>query len=190
MMKKYFLAVSVVAAFAFAAIVQASPAPASQAASAAAPTANPLASFTRHATEDSAKNLVGAAEEMPADKYSYQPSPAQITFAHLIFHSVRANYGLCAKISGATAPDAKVAETDGKDKLVAALKASYDFCTSSLEKVDDSNLGEVIPLYGTVKASRAGAMVTLSVEYADHYTQAAMYLRLNGLLPPTAKKDK
>jgi uncharacterized damage-inducible protein DinB len=180
-MKKCFSASIIAAFFAVAGFAQQTAAPAKA-------DGSPLASFTRHEVEDSAKNMVAAAEEMPADKYSYQPTPAQITFAHLIFHAVRANYGLCSKISGATPPDLKVAETDGKDKLVAALKQSYEFCTTTLAKVDDSNLSEVIPLYGSVKMSRAGVMVTLAVDYTDHYTQAAMYLRLNGLLPPTAKK--
>ena len=182
-MKKCFAAAIVAAFFAVGGLAQQTPAPAKT-------DASPVASFTRHEVEESAKNMVAAAEEMPADKYNYQPTPGQITFAHLIFHAVRANYLLCSNISGATPPDVKVAETDGKDKLVAALKASYDFCTMSLAKVDDSNLGEVIPLYGSVKASRAGVMITLAVDYTDHYAQAAMYLRLNGLLPPTAKKEK
>lgn len=182
-MKKCYLAGMIVALFAIFGFTQQAPAQAKS-------DGNPVAGFTRHEVEESAKNMVAAAEEMPADKYGYQPTPGQITFGHLIFHAVRANYGLCSKISGATAPDVKVAEADGKDKLVAALKESYDFCTTSLAKVDDSNLTEVIPLYGTVKMSRAGVMITLAVDYTDHYTQAAMYLRLNGLLPPTAKKDK
>jgi len=29
----------------------------------------------------------------------------------------------------------------------------------------------------------------LGASWADHYGMAAMYLRLNGLVPPTAKKE-
>ena len=36
----------------------------------------------------------------------------------------------------------EVKETDSKDKLVAALKASFDFCSDALSKMDDSKLGE------------------------------------------------
>ena len=42
----------------------------------------------------------------------------------------------------------KLSETDPKDKLVSALKASFDFCTQTLAKVDDSNLGEQLTLFG------------------------------------------
>ncbi|HXW16889.1 MAG TPA: DinB family protein [Candidatus Acidoferrales bacterium] len=149
---------------------------------------NPISNHLRSDLAQSAKNFVAAAEEMPADKYSFQPTPEQMTFAHLVFHTVQANNALCSKISGATAPDAKIADTDGKDKLVAALKASYDYCTTNLAHVDDSNLGDVIPLFGTHTSSRGGTMMIMCAEFADHYSIAAMYLRLSGLLPPTAKK--
>ena len=40
------------------------------------------------------------------------------------------------------------------------------------------------------KATRARAMVALSNDWADHYAGEAMYLRLNGILPPTAQPRK
>jgi len=79
-------------------------------------------------------------------------------------------------------------ETDGKDKLVEALKASFDFCNSTLAKVDDSKLGETVELFGGRKGPRVFAMFALTNDWADHYSAAAMYLRLNGMLPPTAQK--
>jgi len=35
---------------------------------------------------------------------------------------------------------------------------------------------------------RAWAFIALASNLADHYGAAAMYLRLNGILPPTAQK--
>jgi len=158
------------------------------AAPAAAPQANPIASHLRDDVADNAKNMVAAADEMPADKYNFSPTPQQMTFAHLIVHAVRLNYGMCSTISGQAKPDVKIAEADGKDKLVAALKTSFDYCTTALANVDDSKLGDTLPFFGGRTISRGGMMMTLSAEFADHYSMAAMYLRLNGLLPPTAKK--
>jgi hypothetical protein len=128
---------------------------------------------------------------MPADKYDYKPTPAQITFGHLIVHIINANNGLCSKYGGITLPTAdKPSDTDPKDKLVPALKASFDVCTQALAKADDSNLGEPIKVFGDRPVSRAAALVILTNEFTDHYSMQAMYLRLNGLLPPTAQKDK
>jgi uncharacterized damage-inducible protein DinB len=152
---------------------------------------SPVSDTVRTIVERSAKNMVGAAEEMPADKYTYHPTPAQMTFAHLVVHMANSNNFLCSKISGQAVPSAeKLADTDSKDKLVGALKASFDFCTQSLAKVDDSNLGEQLTLFGSRTTTRAGAMIALTNDFADHYSEAAMYLRLNDLLPPTAQKKE
>jgi DinB superfamily len=165
---------------------------AQQSAAPAAPAAktetNPISSHLRDDVADNAKDMLAAADEMPADKYNFSPTPQQMTFAHLIVHATRLNYGACSGISGQAKPDVKIAEADGKDKLVAALKTSFDFCSTALANVDDSKLGESLPFFGGRTISRGGMMMTLSAEYADHYSIAAMYLRLNGLLPPTAKK--
>jgi len=135
------------------------------------------------------KNLIAAVEEMPADKFSYKPTPPQMTFAHLVMHITESNNYLCAKASDTPAPKSpELKETDGKDKLVAALKASFDFCNSALAKVDDAKLGDTVELYGGRQGPRAFALIALTNDWADHYSAAAMYLRLNGLLPPTAQK--
>jgi hypothetical protein len=159
-----------------------------QTAAPAAPVANPISSHLRDDLADSAKNMVAAAEEMPADKYSFSPTPQQMTFAHLILHSTGFNNTVCSKLSGQPKPDVKVADTDGKEKLVAALKASYDFCTSAVANLDDSKMGDSLQLFGSHTFTRGATMMIMSAEFADHYSMAAMYLRLNGLLPPTAKK--
>ena len=119
---------------------------------------------------------------------SFKPTPEQITFAHLTLHIADSNTRFCSAISGVAAPEApKLAETDAKDKVVSALKASFDFCSSSLAKVDDSHLADSIPLFPNRSFSRAGVMFILSGSWPDHYSAQSMYLRLNGVLPPTAQ---
>ena len=48
----------------------------------------------------------------------------------------------------------KISETDPKDKLVAAMKDSFDFCATVLEKVDDSKLGDQFMMFGNRPMSR------------------------------------
>jgi uncharacterized damage-inducible protein DinB len=152
--------------------------------------ANPVSNTVRSILDRSSKDIIAAVDEMPADKYGFHPTPAQISFGHLVAHMINSNYFLCSKISGTAAFGGdKPAETDPKDKLVSQLKASFDFCTQALAKVDDSNLGEQITTRGDHKSSRAALMIALTNDFADHYSLAATYLRLNGLLPPTAKEQ-
>jgi hypothetical protein len=152
----------------------------------AAPVANPVSSTVKAQMARFAKNMLAAAEAMPADKYSFKPTHEMNSYAHLIVHITQSNNFLCSKISSASAPEAG-ADTDPKDKLVAGLKASFDFCSTALGNVDDSKLSEPMVLFGNRPSSRAGALIGLSDGWYDHYSTQAMYLRLNGILPPTAQ---
>ena len=152
-----------------------------------APVANPVSTTVKNQLPRFSKNIVAAAESMPADKYGFKPTPEMNSFGHLMIHIVESNNTLCSKISGATAPDSKVTDTDGKEKLVTALKSSFEFCTTALANVDDSKLGESMVLFGHRPASRAAALIGLSDGWSDHYGAQAIYLRLNGILPPTAQ---
>jgi DinB superfamily len=160
---------------------------ASTAAAPAAPAVNPISSTVKAQLTRFGKNMVAAAESMPAEKYNFKPTPEMNSFAHLVMHITQSNAFLCGKISGTEAPETKLAETDGKDKLVAALKASFDFCGTALANVDDSNLGAPLVLFGNRPSSRGAALVALSDGWNDHYGAQATYLRLNGILPPTAQ---
>jgi hypothetical protein len=157
----------------------------------AQPDANPVANAVRKILDRRSKVTIGAAEAMPADKYSFRPTPEQMTFGHLVLHTLDSNNFLCSSIAGTPAPKGeKLTDTDSKDKLVAGLKSSFDYCTQVLAKTDDSNLAEQVPFFGGDKISRAGAMIVLTDVAFDHYSMAAMYLRLNGLVPPSAQPKK
>lgn len=60
---------------------------------------------------------------------------------HLVSHMVETNHLLCSKAAAVPAPKVEVNDTDLKDKLVAALKGSFDFCSDALAKMDDSKTG-------------------------------------------------
>jgi hypothetical protein len=160
------------------------------------PSANPVTDFVRTLVARESKNIVGSAELMPADKYGYQPTPAQMTFGQLIAHIVQTNVALCSAIGGTPAPMTpaelkKLAGTDPKEALTAAVKKSFDYCTESLTKVQDASLGEEVSMFGQrTGQSRAATLITIANDWADHYSTAASYLRLNGILPPTAQPKK
>ena len=149
---------------------------------------NPVVSTVRQLEERQSKNLIGAAEEMPADKYSYRPTPPQMTFAHLVMHIAGSNNFLCARVAGEQPRELKLSESDSKEMLTKALKDSFTYCEQVLSKADDSTLGQPVELHGGQTGPRAAALISLAADWADHYSAAAMYLRLNNLLPPSAKK--
>ena len=150
---------------------------------------NPVAAAFRADAAMMGKNLMAAAELMPAEKYSYKPTPAQMSFADIVEHLSGGNDMLCGTIGGVKAPArTKVATTAGKAQLTARLKETFAFCDKALAGLDDSKLAEKLPLWGGEMLTRAAIELETTGDWADHYSQMAIYLRLNNLLPPTAKK--
>ena len=150
---------------------------------------SPVAEAFNENAKQMGKNLVAAAEEMPAGKYGYKPTPAQMSFGDIVVHLAQGNDYLCGAIGGTKAPArTKVAATDSKATLVARLRETFQFCDQALAGLDDSKLGEQLPFFGGKTKSRAAVMTITTGDWADHYSQQAIYLRLNGMLPPTAKK--
>ena len=132
-------------------------------------------------------NLVEAARAMPAEKYGYKPTPQQMSFGEVVSHLAEANNMFCAHASDLPIP-AKVPEaTAPKDELVAALEKSFAFCKDAVSRIDESKLGDQVTLFGERKASRAAVLFVQTGDMFDHYSQMSIYLRLNGLLPPTAR---
>lgn len=157
----------------------------------AAQAQNPVTDGFRFITQRQAKNIVDAAEEMPADKYGFKPTEGQMTFGEVVAHLIgEGNDYLCSASSGVKAPEReKYAGTDPKDKLVAGLKDSFQFCQTAAAQMKDAQLGDSTDFFGSRKVTRAFAVLITVADWDDHYGQMATYLRLNGLLPPTAKKS-
>jgi hypothetical protein len=156
----------------------------------AAPSKNPVTDAVREILPRQEKNLIAAVEEMPADKFGYSPTPAQMTFGHLVLHTMTSNIELCSKAGHMPPPPLAPAPETDKDRVKVALTKSFLYCEAALNRVDDSKLGDTVQIFGGKQVSIAYALIALTNDWADHYSAAAMYLRLNGLLPPTAQANK
>jgi uncharacterized damage-inducible protein DinB len=176
--------------FTYAAAAQAQTATAAPSTQSVAPVKNPVTTTLRTIQPRQQKNILAAIDAMPADKFGYKPTADQISFAHLVVHITESNNSMCAKIADVVAPKVEeLKDTDSKDKLLAAARASFDFCSQALANVDDSKLGDNVD-FGRFQGPRAMAVFFLTGGWSDHYGAAAMYLRLNGILPPTAQPKK
>ena len=155
----------------------------------AAPSTSPVADALRQMERRYARVLVAAAEAMPAEKYNYRPTPAQMSFAMIQAHLANeGNEWFCSKVTGVPQPQHTPADTTmSKDQLVARLRESFTFCETAFAQLDDTKLGDQIQLFGPNPFSRAAVMMIIVGDWADHYSQEANYLRLNGVLPPTAQ---
>ena len=150
---------------------------------------SPASDVLREMLAGREKNTVAAFEAMPADKYAYKPTADQMAFGHLAAHIVSSNYLFCSQVGDVPRPKTEeLKETDSKETLVAAMKASFEFCRTALAKADDSKMGDSITWFDNKPRPRAAAFLALASSWADHYGAAAMYLRLNGIVPPSAQR--
>jgi len=160
------------------------------------PSANPVSDVVRELLERQAGNLTRSAELMPAEKYSFSPTPAQMTFGQLMVHIIQTNAVLCSAASGtppAIMPDQlkQLSNTDTKESLALKLRQSFDDCKEKLGKVQDASLTAEALVFGQrTGMSRGAALVTIAADWADHYSTAATYLRLNAILPPSAQPPR
>ena len=140
--------------------------------------------------------LMTAFDSIPADKYGFRPTPAQMSIGAVAAHLEFANYTLCTFFSGTPHPvTAKDSVPDSvkarwpKDTLTARLRASFAFCKAAFDKLSDANLTDSVatgPPFRAKKNVRALLVIAFATDLADHYSQMANYMRLNGMIPPSS----
>ena len=163
----------------------------------AGPPVNPLTAVFRTRTMSQQRNLAQAFDSIPAGKFSYKPTPAQLSIGYIAQHLASDNYFYCGNFGPMkptiSATDSTTADSVKamwpKDSLVAKLKASFAFCESAFAQLDDAKLSDQIQLTfngNTRTQTRVSMVLGHVVDMADHYSQMANYMRLNNMLPPTA----
>ncbi len=147
-----------------------------------------------------------AAEAMPEDKYGYRPAegkfknekpefgPAEVrTFAEQVKHVACANFGFAAELDGTKPPDAcdKGGANPAKTKreLLIYLRDSFAAVNKSLAAINEKNLFDPIEGPYAGPNTRLGLATVVVWHAADHYGQMALYLRLNGIVPPSSRPN-
>jgi hypothetical protein len=159
--------------------------------------ANPVTATFRNRISGLQRNIAQAFDSIPASKFSYKPTPAQLSVGYIAQHMADDNYFFCNNFGAmkATRPAEDTVTADSvkatwpKEKLVASLKASFAFCDQAIGQLNDSKLGEAVTITfegNTRTVGRAGLVLGHAIDLADHYSQLANYMRLNNILPPTA----
>jgi uncharacterized damage-inducible protein DinB len=145
------------------------------------------------------KNIVAAAEAMPADKYGFAPADGEFqgvrTFAQQVKHLAATNHILAAAALG-EAPPADAGDEVGpetvrtKAEILAYLSASFAHLGKALDEVGESEVtvksSPISPLQGAT-ATRLALVSEALIHAYDHYGQIVEYLRMNGVVPPASR---
>ncbi len=158
---------------------------------------NPITASFRNRIAALHRNIAQAFDSIPESKFSFKPTPAQLSIGFIAQHVASDNYFFCNNFGAMkgtrTAEDTATADsvkaTWPKAKLVAELKDSFAFCDQAIAQVDDAKLAEPVTItFGgnSRTVARAAMVLGHAQDLADHYSQLANYMRLNNMLPPTA----
>ena len=141
--------------------------------------------------------FISAAEAMPEDKYDFAPTNGEFkgvrTFAQQVKHVAAVNYLVAAAIlnekppvdtGGENGPDSVKTKAD----VVKFAKDSFAYAHKAIATITAENyMGEVPSPFGKSKSTRVGLAGVFAWHGFDHYGQMAVYLRMNGIVPPASR---
>ena len=148
------------------------------------------------------QEIVSLAEAMPTDKYNFAPTKGEFTgartFGQQMRHIAAVNYEVAAAILGEKTPvdmgknENGADSLDNKDAIVKFLKESFTYAHKAVKTITVKNvLGEVKSPFGdgSKMSPRASLASIIAWHSFDHYGQAVVYARMNGVVPPWSKAD-
>lgn len=130
-------------------------------------------------------NLTKAADAMPEDAYSFQPSKDERNFGAWIAHVADSQANTCSTVAGAR-KNIGAAQKTSKADLVAALKESFDMCDAAVSGTNDSNANDPVASFGG-QVPRVAALYGMLIHSNECYGNMAVYMRLKNLVPPSTE---
>lgn len=137
-----------------------------------------------------AQQIIAIADRMPEDKWGFKATAAQRSYGEQVMHIVQTDIRFIGALGGKTpAPmvDAKAAAN--KSASMAALRASFAYGEAVAKEFTDQQWLERIPgMFMGPSVSRLRIIYFDMGHSQDIYGQMAVYLRLNGLVPPASDR--
>lgn len=141
------------------------------------------ATFQRSASE-----LLDIAEVMPADKYGFKPTPDILSFGDQLVHVAGIVQRFIDSAKG-TKTDAPHHATMTKPEIIALLKKTFQSAQDTITPLTDAQLLEPVKFpFGDRTVTRATFWQGPMYQIRNHYGQLVVYLRLNGIVPPTSAR--
>jgi uncharacterized damage-inducible protein DinB len=132
--------------------------------------------------------IVKIAGAMPEDKFGFKPTPAQRSYGEQVLHIAQVNVMLLGALGGKTpAPMINMKATTKAD-IVKAAGDSFDYGTAVVKEFDNKTIQDTVQAPFMGPSTRARIVFFLIAHSQDIYGQMAVYLRLNGVVPPASQR--
>ena len=134
------------------------------------------------------ETMMKIADAMPEDKFGYKSTPAQRSYGEQVMHIATVNVDVLKWIGGQTpAPSFTAESAKTKAETLMAIADSYDFGIALLKEQTDTTITQTIDGRFLGPSTRARIFWFLLGHSMDIYGQMAVYLRLNGVVPPASR---
>ena len=127
--------------------------------------------------------VVKSAEAVPEDKYDFKPTPEVRSFRDQFVHIIGENFRMMGMASGDNQKPPENLKT--RAEIVKALNDSYDFGAKVLGGMTDAKAVENVAGFGGRQVPRWTLALMNIVDNMDHYGNLVVYMRLNGIVPPS-----
>jgi uncharacterized damage-inducible protein DinB len=140
------------------------------------------------------RDIAESAQGMPADEYSFRPTPESRTFAQLVGHLINANWFFCSQAKHEQSPGTmNYEQVSDKDALVKALNESLAYCDEAYASTTDANFTAPVQMTGGVGMGPAstvrGAILMFNTTHNnEHYGNLVVYMRLKRHVPPSTAR--
>lgn len=148
---------------------------------------NPLSSDLKNSYTGIKGTITKAADEMPDADYAFKASPMERTYGEIVGHIAEVQMALCGNAQGEQKKSDAGSKTSKAD-LVAALKASFDFCDAAYDGMTDADAAKMVTMFGPRKATKLAVLNFNIAHDNEMYGQMVVYLRLKGLVPPSSQR--
>jgi hypothetical protein len=133
------------------------------------------------------KKFVDLANALPADKFTWRPSPDSRSFAEVFLHVAGERYGILG-LMGVPPPagfDGKTFEksTTDRARIVEELNKSWDFTQKAINGMTNADFAKLLPKLGP-QANAGDVIYILVADAHEHLGQIVAYARENGIVPP------
>jgi hypothetical protein len=146
---------------------------------------NPLTAELKRFYEGSRNNLMRAAEKVPESGYSFKPTPGVRSFGEEIAHAAEYQVLICSGVKGEQQPNPAAGKTSKAD-IIAALKASSDYCDAVYASLTDAQFAEPAKMFGR-DISKLGALYFNVIHNNEDYGTIVPYMRMQNIVPPTSE---
>ena len=152
---------------------------------------DPLTGALKRQFEGVSRNVKEAAEKMPEDKFTYQPTKEVRTFGAMVGHVANAHYMFCSRAKGEQNPNKEDFEkVAGKAAIVKAITAANDYCASVFTGANDKWMLETITqgqAPNQMQVPRAAVLANNTSHSNEHYGNLVTYMRIKGMVPPSSR---